>query len=77
MTDRNAPGCGQILAACALVILGTFGGCTVGVVFGLGAGESASGTARSYSDLVWPLATLVGAVIGGVLAARVMRRPGR
>jgi hypothetical protein len=75
MANRNAPGCWQIIVAFLLVIFGSFGGCTVGLIMGLGAGESASGSAASYAGLLWPLATLVGAVIGGILAAWVMRRP--
>jgi hypothetical protein len=63
MTNRNAPGCGQILAACVLVIIGTVGGCTVGI---LGA------TSGSEAWLLWPLGTVGGLLVGVFLAAWVL-----
>jgi hypothetical protein len=68
MTHRNAPGCGQILAACGLVIVGALGGCTVGGIF------ASTGIAP---DAIWWLGIVGGLIAGGVLASLVLRPPGR
>ena len=76
MTDRNAPGCGQIVAACALIIMGTLAGCTVGFITAFSVGEGHSGAAAD-SGFLWLLGIVGGLIVGVILAAQVLRRPGR
>ena len=62
MGNRNAPGCGQIIAACALVIFGAFGGCTAAVLTNPG-------------SLLFGLWLAGGTLVGAFLAALALRRP--
>lgn len=65
MANRNAPGCGQVFAACALIIVGTLGGCTVGAL-------SSLSPLSNTSFYAWLAG---GVLVGAFLAALVLRRP--